>query len=81
MAVWRFWRFKILSAGLRVHSHLSGGLHYGQENIVRLREIINLARGFRFKNFLFAGHWMKVETICSVLEISWSLRGDIRLLS
>ena len=42
------WRFKpILSAGLRFHSHLSGG-QYGYEIIVQLREIIYLARGFRF---------------------------------
>ena len=38
----------ILSAGLRFHSHLSGGYIYLAEIIVRLREIINLARGFRF---------------------------------
>ena len=41
------WRFKpILSAGLWFHSHFLAV--YGYEIIVRLREIINLARGFRF---------------------------------
>ena len=44
MAVWRF--KPILSAVLRFHSHLSGGLRLGI--IVRWREIINLARGFMF---------------------------------
>ena len=47
------WRFKPnLSAGLRFHSHLSGGLRL--EIIVRLREIMDLDRGFRFLRVLVA---------------------------
>ena len=77
---------------------------------MRLREIINLVRGFRFLRVFVAVILLKaspfnkglpfraceqsirrqnlfvrcllngvIETICSVLKILWSLRGEIRL--
>ena len=45
------WRCKaILSVGLRVHSHLSGGIR--SEIIWQLLEIINFSHGFRILPFL-----------------------------
>jgi len=59
-----FWFLRIFMRG---HSNILSNLYVCVQSI-------------RHENFLFAGYWMEIGTICSILKILQSLWGEIMII-